>query len=154
MIPATIYQLLQAAQPRERDKGQNRSPLDMLLQQTTSADIAWQIREIADAIRAALARFEEIRLSLANHYGQPTEADPGRYTFENDDKQNAFLQRYKELLDYRVQLPIEPLQRQQIAAAKLSASDLDALSFLFNLPPTPNQDPLADFKLPELQPED
>lgn len=149
MIPATIHQLLNATQPRERDSGQSRSPLDMLLLTTTAADTAWQIREVVDAIRAALARFDEIRLSLAAHYGQPGEG--GNYTFETEEKQRAFLARYEELLKYRVEMPVEPLRRRQLASMSLSASDLDALFFLMEAPQVSEYDPLADFAAPELE---
>lgn len=150
MIPATIHQLLQATQPRDRDRGQSRSPLDMLLLTTTSAETAWQIREAVDAIRAALARFDEIRLSLASHYGRPGEN--GSYTFETEENQRAFLARYEELLNYRVEMPIEALGRKQLAGMSLSASDLDALAFLLEEPAaTEEYNPLAGFAVPELE---
>jgi hypothetical protein len=148
MIPATVYQLLNAVQPQRREDGQVSSPLDVLLHTTAPADTAWKIRDIAGAIRAALARYEEIRIGLLEHYGQ--QGDDGSYVFTSSERQEAFTARYRELVNHTVSLPVEPLTRAQLAEVRLAAADLDALFFLLKAPPAGEFHPLAEFVLPEL----
>lgn len=98
-----------------------------LLNQSLPVKTSYRLGKLVSKVERELKDFEAKRLELVKKHGDPVEGDSNKIQVREGNLEE-FTKELNELLDVDVDLNFEPVSLDQLADAKLSAVDLNALS--------------------------
>lgn len=98
-------------------------PLAIISREKVSVKEAVGIARIIKILREELSIYQEKQRELLDKYGEIVE--DGRFKFNNEESAEMFNKDYAELIDFEVELPIEPVNL--VSDIKISAESIIAV---------------------------
>jgi len=111
------------------DIARGYAPIMQLSQVRMSPVAAMQVRRISKAVEAEYRLYHETWMDLLKEYailddgGEPV-SENGKYQFEEDNK-GPFEEKYQELIDSPVSLPVRKLRAEEIISFKVAVPEDD-----------------------------